>query len=76
MLVMLGWTIKANDGASLIARTTLTSAPFTIALTAVPVAVPKSMLPPKSACTARFALIRMISASKPSSRKKFRSRAT
>ena len=58
------------------ASTTLTSAPLTAALTAVPVAVPKSMLPPNNACGVRLALIRTSSASKPSSRKKPRSRAT
>ena len=58
---MLGWTIKSNDGASLIARTTLTSAPFTIALTAVPVAVPKSMLPPDNVELPEIVLLLIVS---------------
>jgi hypothetical protein len=65
-----------NDLSSLMAWTIRTSAPLTAALTAVPVAVAKSMLPPNIACTVMLALKRMIFASKPSAPKKPRSRAT
>jgi hypothetical protein len=73
---MLGKEIKSKSGLSFKASTTLTSAPFTAALTAVPVEAPNSMFPPNWDCITWIAFMRIISTANPSSRKKPRSKAT
>ena len=48
-LVMLGWTIRSNDGRSVTAKITLIPAPLTAALTALPVAEANCVLLPSVA---------------------------